>query len=175
MGILENQTIFDDVITGQKWRWIKKSFGGLQDTGLNFHIKQSDLDFRPLEALWIFIIEAMFSILRLKKIDQNRLESDNKKLFYTNSSTQNSMSWSVFSFNELGRSVKLKLRVTNVNEQQFLNQWCKYFPFSFTSCFQFMPVSVTKSAKLSRSRIDALKIKLNTPHLSSPTELWHNI
>ena len=97
MRILENQAIFDDVITGQKWRRIKKSFDGLQDTGLDFYIKQSDLEFRPLEALWIFIIEVMFSILRLKKIDQNGPESDIQNLFYTNSSTQNPMSWSVFS------------------------------------------------------------------------------
>ena len=97
MRILENQTILDDVITGLKWRWIKKSFGGLEDTGLNFHMNQSDLDFQPLEALWIFIIEAMFSILRLKKIDQNGPESDIQNLFYTNSSTQNPMSWSDFS------------------------------------------------------------------------------
>ena len=81
MRILGNQTIFDDVITGQKWRWIKKSFDGLQDTGLNFHMQQSDLDFRPLEALWIFIIEAMFSILRLKKIDQKGPELDIKQQF----------------------------------------------------------------------------------------------
>ena len=48
--------------------------------------------------------------------------------------------------------------IQNVNEQQFLNQWRKYFSFRFTSCFQFMPVSVTKGTELSRSRIDTLKI-----------------
>ena len=97
MRILENQAIFDDVITGQKWRRIKKSFDGLQDTGLDFYIKQSDLEFRPLEALWIFIIEVMFSIFRSKKIDQNRLKLDIQKLFHTKLSTQNPMSWSGFS------------------------------------------------------------------------------
>ena len=60
-------------------------------------MKQSELDFQPLQALWISLIEAMFSILRLKKIDQNGLESDIQKLFDTNSSTQNPMSWSDFS------------------------------------------------------------------------------
>ena len=91
-GFFGNQTIFDDVISGWKWQWITTSFGVTQDIGLNFYMKQSELDFRSLEALWISSIEAMFWILRLKKIDQNGLESDTQKLFYTNSSTQNSMS-----------------------------------------------------------------------------------
>ena len=72
------------------------SFDVTQDTGLDFHMKQSELDFRPLEALCIWSIEAMFSILRWKRIDQNGLEWDIQNLFYTISSTQNPMSWSVF-------------------------------------------------------------------------------
>ena len=56
--------------------------------------------------------------------------------------------------------------IQNVNEQQFLNQWRKYFSFRFTSCFQFMPVSVTKGTELSRSRIDTLKITF---------QKWHQI
>ena len=41
--------------------------------------------------------------------------------------------------------------------QQFLNQWRKYFSFSFTPCLQFMPVSMAKRSKFSCSRINTLK------------------
>ena len=63
------------------------SFGVTGDSELNFHIKKTDLDFRHLERLWSFLFEAMFSILKLKKIIQNRPELDIQNLFYTKSST----------------------------------------------------------------------------------------
>ena len=75
------------ILSGLKWRRIKKSFGVIEDTGLNFHMKQSYimyLDFRPLEELWIFIIEAMFSILRLKKtvkMDSNSTTNSRKHMW----------------------------------------------------------------------------------------------
>ena len=50
-GSFENQTIFNDVISGRKCGWIKK-FEVIQDSGLNFHIKQSDLPYLFLEGPW---------------------------------------------------------------------------------------------------------------------------
>ena len=40
--ILNIEQFFDDVITSQD---IITNFAGIGDSGLNFHIKQSDLDF----------------------------------------------------------------------------------------------------------------------------------
>ena len=117
MRILWKSNYFDDVISGWKYPWIKTSFGVTQDTGLNFHMKQSEWDFRPLVAQSISSIEAMFSILRLKKIDQNGLESDIQKLFYTNLSTQNPMSWLVFFFIKR----RWNFRKTKVESHQYVS------------------------------------------------------
>ena len=92
----ENRTILWWRHFRSRWCQIKTKFVVTRDFGLNFWKKKTDLDFRHLERPWSFWIEAIFSILRLKKIDQNGLESDIQKLFYTNLSTQNPMSWSVF-------------------------------------------------------------------------------
>ena len=100
---------------------------------------KTDLDFRPLEALWIFIIEAIFSIL----------------LFYTNSSSQNPISWSVFSKNEVERSVKLKLRVTN----QILIE--NIFT-SVINMLEMMIISISKSMARLFMKLSTLRVK-NTP------------
>ena len=112
-GSFENQTILDDVISGRKWWWIKKSFGGIKDLGLKNHMQQSDLHYLFSVDLRNYLTEAMFSIFKWEKIDQNELWLGIQKLFHTKSSTLNPMSWSVFSNREVGRSSKLKLRATN--------------------------------------------------------------
>ena len=86
-GFFENQTIVDDVISGRKWRWIKKIFGVIKDLELNFHMQQSDLHYLVFVSLRNYRTEAMFSIFKFEKIDQNGLKLDNQKLFYTKSST----------------------------------------------------------------------------------------
>ena len=58
----------------RKWQRIKKTFGVIKELGLNNHMQQSDLYNRT---------EAMFSIFKFKKIDQNGLKLDNQKLIYT--------------------------------------------------------------------------------------------
>ena len=70
-----------------RWRHTNMNFGVTGDSELNFQIKKTDLDFRHLERLWSFLFEAMFSILKLKKIIQNRPKLDIQNLFYTKSST----------------------------------------------------------------------------------------
>ena len=75
-------------------------------------MEKTDLDFRHLERPWSFWIEAIFSILRLKKIDQRGLELDIKQQFYTKSTPQNPMSQSVFPDYEVGRSFKLIFKIT---------------------------------------------------------------
>ena len=77
-------------------------------------MKKTDLDFGHQERPWSFCIEANFSILRLKKIDQKGPELDIKQQFYTKSTPQNPMSWSVFPDHEVGRSFKLIFKITNV-------------------------------------------------------------
>ena len=52
--------------------------------------------------------------MRLKKIEQKGPELDMKQQFYTKSTPQNPMSWSVFPDYEDGRSFKLILKVTIV-------------------------------------------------------------
>ena len=83
----ENHTILDDVISGRKWQWIKKTFGVIKDLGLNNQMQKSDLHY--LFCVWLrnYWTEAMFSIFKFEKIDQNGLKLDNQKLFYTKSST----------------------------------------------------------------------------------------
>jgi len=76
-------------------------------------MKKTDLDFGHQERPWSFCIEANFSILRLKKIDQKGPELDIKQQFYTKSTPQNPMSWSVFPDHEVGRSFKLIFKITN--------------------------------------------------------------
>jgi len=83
----ENQTILDDVISGRKWQWIKKSFGVIEDLGMNNHMYQSDLHYLFSVRLRNYRTEAMFSIFKFEKIDQNGLKLDNQKLIYTKSST----------------------------------------------------------------------------------------
>jgi len=75
-------------------------------------MKKTDLDFGHQERPWSFCIEANFSILRLKKIDQKGPELDIKQQFYTKSTPQNPMSWSVFPDHEVGRSFKLIFKIT---------------------------------------------------------------
>ena len=77
--------------------------------------EKTDFDFRHLERPWSFIIEAIFSILRLKKIDQKDLELDIKKQFYIKSTPQNPMSYSVFPDYDVGRSFKLIFKITNAS------------------------------------------------------------
>ena len=79
-------------------------------------MKKTDLDFGHQERPWSFCIEANFSILRLKKIDQKGPELDIKQQFYTKSTPQNPMSWSVFPDHEVGRSLKLIFKITNTVE-----------------------------------------------------------
>ena len=83
----ENQTILDDVISGRKCRWIITSFGVIKDLGLENHMQQSDLHYLFSVSLRNYRTEAMFSIFKFEKIDQNGLKLDNQKLFYTKSST----------------------------------------------------------------------------------------
>ena len=93
------------------WRHINFSFGGIKDSELNFRAKKTDLSHRHQERLWNYLTEALFSIFKWEKIDQNELWLGIQKLFHTKSSTLNPMSWSVFSNREVGRSSKLKFRV----------------------------------------------------------------
>ena len=88
----ENRTILWWRHFRSRWCQIKTNFGVTRDSGLNFGMKKTDLDFRHLERPWSFWIEAIFSILRLKKIDQKGLELDIKQQFYTKSTPQNPMS-----------------------------------------------------------------------------------
>ena len=83
----KNQTILDDVISGRKWLSIKISFGVIKDLGLNNHMHQSDLLYLFFVRLRNYRTEAMFSIFKMKKIDQNRPKLDNQKLIYTKSTT----------------------------------------------------------------------------------------
>jgi len=85
----------------------------IKDFELNFHIKKTDLRYLFCVRLWNYRIEAMFSIFKFKKIDQNGLKLDNQKLFHTKSSTLNPMSLLVFFNKEVGRSSKLKFRAAN--------------------------------------------------------------
>ena len=95
-----------------RWCQIKTKFVVTRDFGLDFWMEKTDLDFRHLERPWSFWIEAIFSILRLKKIDQRGLELDIKQQFYTKSTPQNPMSQSVFPDYEVGRSFKLIFKIT---------------------------------------------------------------
>ena len=108
-GFFENQTIVDDVISGQKWRWIKNIFGVIKALELNFQLQQSDLHYLVSVGLRNYRTETMFSIFKLKKIDQNGLKLSIQKLFYTKSSTQNPMSMSVFSNREVWKILKTKI------------------------------------------------------------------
>jgi len=65
----------------------KKNFGVIEDLELNFHMQQSDLHYLAFVRPRNYRTEAMFSIFKLKIIDQNRLKLDNQKLFNTKSST----------------------------------------------------------------------------------------
>ena len=56
--------------------------------------------------------------MRLKKIEQKGPELDIKQQFYTKSTPQNPMSWSVFPDYEDGRSFKLIFKVT-ISKGQF--------------------------------------------------------
>ena len=71
----------------RKWQWIKKTFGVIKDLGLNNQMQQSDLHY--LFCVWLrnYRTEAMFSIFKFEKIDQNGLKLDNQKLIHTKSST----------------------------------------------------------------------------------------
>ena len=60
-------------------------------------MQQSDLHYLVFVGPRNYRTETMFSIFKLKKIDQNGLKLDIQKLFYTKSSTQIPMSWSIFS------------------------------------------------------------------------------
>ena len=106
------------------WRHINFSFGGIQVCELNFQQKKTDLSHRHQERLWNYLTEAMFSIFKWEKIDQNELWLGIQKLFHTKSSTLNPMSWSVFSNREVGRSSKLKLRATNSNSYR-IGPWVR--------------------------------------------------
>ena len=75
-------------------------------------MKKTDLDFRHLERPWSFLFEVIFSILRLKKIDQKGPKFNIKQQFYTKSTPQNPMSQSVFPDYEVGRSLKLIFKIT---------------------------------------------------------------
>jgi len=50
-------------------------------------MQQSDLHYLFCVGLRNYLTEAMFSIFKSKKIDQNGFKLDNQKLFYTKSST----------------------------------------------------------------------------------------
>ena len=113
----ENRTILWWRHFRSRWCQIKTKFGVTRDFGLNFWMKKTDLDFGHRERPWSFCIEANFSILRLKKIDQKGPELDIKQQFYTKSTRQNPMSWSVFPDHEVGRSFKLIFKITNTLKQ----------------------------------------------------------
>ena len=51
----------------------------IKDLGLNNHIHQSDLLYLFFVRLRNYRTEAMFSIFKMKKIDQNRPKLDNQK------------------------------------------------------------------------------------------------
>ena len=88
----ENRTILWWRHFRSRWCQIKTKFGVTRDFGLNFWMKKTDKDFRYLERRKSFWIEAIFSILRLKKIEQKGPELDIKQQFYTESTPQNPMS-----------------------------------------------------------------------------------
>ena len=88
----ENRTILWWRHFRSRWCQIKTKFGVTRDFGLNFWMKKTDLDFGHQERPWSFCIEANFSILRLKKIDQKGPKFNIKQQFYTKSTPQNPMS-----------------------------------------------------------------------------------
>ena len=65
----------------------KKKFGVIKDLELNFHMRQSALHYFVFVGLRNYQTETMFSIFKLRKIDQNGRKLDNQKLFHTKSST----------------------------------------------------------------------------------------
>ena len=67
-----------------RWCQIKTNFGVTRDSGLNFGMKKTDLDFRHLERPWSFWIEAIFSILRLKKSTKKVSNWTSKSSFILN-------------------------------------------------------------------------------------------
>ena len=81
----------------------------IKDLELNFHMQQSDLHYLVFVGPRNYRTETMFSIFKLKKIDQSGLELGNQKLIYTKSSTQNPMSMSVFSNREVWKILKTKV------------------------------------------------------------------
>ena len=75
--------IFDDVISGWKRRCITTSFGVIEDFGLNFDLKQSKLDFRPLGRCKFGILRPCFQFWdwkKLTKIDANWTSEGHLKL-----------------------------------------------------------------------------------------------
>ena len=100
---------------------------------VEFLNEKTDLDFGHQERPWSFCIEANFSILRLKKIDQKGPELDIKQQFYTKLTPQNPMSWSVFPDHEVGRSFKLIFKITSIHN--VINVIYARVSFIFTKWF----------------------------------------
>ena len=115
-GFFENQTIVDDVISGRKWRWIKKIFGVIKDLELNFHMQQLDLHYLVFDGPRNYRTETMFSIFKWKKSTKTDSNWGSKSCSILSQVHRIRWACRFFPTEKFGRSSKLKLKATNTGQ-----------------------------------------------------------